>query len=114
MQTEKLKHRGEVLLAYVEAGLTPVEAIQKLKTENKEFSPAHRDASGAPLTFEAAVFDQILKGNTPDRALRAVNSRYPKMQGDYYRRLKIGAAADLERIIGSAANLERILEGQRL
>lgn len=93
------KHRAEILQGYIDGGLDPAAAIQRLKTDHPEFFPKHRGDKGEPLTFEAVISDFIRQGFTPERAIRAASTSAGRLQKDYYDRLRVGAASDLERII---------------
>lgn len=95
--------RADILQGYVDSGLDAAAAIHKLKTDHPEYFPKHRGSQGEPLTFEAMVSDNIRKhGMTPDCAIRAASSD-SLMQRDYYDRLRVGAAADLDQILEGKA-----------
>jgi hypothetical protein len=93
-------HRADVLQSYIDSGLDPTAAIRKLKADAPEYVPNHRNAQGDPLTFEAVVSDNIRKHHmTPDVAIRAATTSDPRMQRDYYERLRVGAVGNLEWIL---------------
>lgn len=92
-------HRAEILQKYLDNGIDPAAAIEKLKLEHPEYSPRHRDAKGEPLTFEAVVSDYMKQGLSPDVAVRAAVASDGVLQRDYYDRLRVGAASDLEWIL---------------
>jgi hypothetical protein len=93
-------HRADILQGYIDSGLDPAAAIAKLKEDHPEYSPSHRNKQGEPQTFEAVVSDFIRnQGFKPDHAIRAASTREPRMQKEYYDRLRVGAALDLDRIL---------------
>jgi len=100
-------HKADVLSGYIAAGLTPVEAIKKLKAENQEYFPKHFTEKGEPLTFEGLISHFIrVEKMSPDRAVRTATSRSPKLQREYYERLRVGAATD--------SDLDREARGESL
>lgn len=60
---------------------------------------------GKPQTFEALVLDYIRKdGMTPVQAVRAATASDGRLQADYYERLRVS----------TAANMNFVLEGNPL
>lgn len=99
MNTEK--HRSDLLQEYLDGGLSPVEAIQKLKTDHPELCPKHRGDQGEPITLEALVSDYIRNdAMTPDQAVSTASRRNPLMVRKYYERLRVGAVANLNDLEG--------------
>lgn len=94
---ELTKHRADILQGYMDEGLDAVKAIRRFKIDHPEYTPKHIDGNGDPVTFEAIVSRLIrVEKMTPDRAVRVASARNPRAIADYYRRLAVGAAADLD------------------
>ena len=93
--------RADVLQGYLDSGLSPVEAIQKLKTDHPEYCPKHRGDQGEPRTLEALVSDHIRNdARTPDQAVSTASRQNPLMVREYYERLRVGAVANLDDLKG--------------
>lgn len=86
-----------ILKEYLEKGLTAAEAVAKFKADHPEYHPKDRDDQGTPLTFEAVIADYIREyGMTPGQAINAAATHNPGLQHDYFERLRVGAAMDLD------------------
>jgi len=53
------------------------------------------EAKEEPRTFEAEVAKRIRQGATPEQAVRGTASMYPKLQADYFRRIREGQVDQL-------------------
>ncbi len=94
-----IKHRSTYMQELEAAGHTPEEIIAAVKN-NPVYTPQHRDAKGSPLTFEALVSDFIrVQKFAPEAAVRAARAKAGLFERDYYARLRIGAASDLDWIM---------------
>ncbi len=95
----KIKHRSTYMQELEAAGHTPEEIIKAVKN-NPVYNPQHRDVKGNPLTFEALVSDFVrVHKFAPEAAVRAARAKAGHLDRNYYERLRIGAASNLDWIM---------------
>ncbi len=97
-------HRGQ-FMANLEAEGKTIEEIFAAVKADEDYTPKHRDKDGRPLTLEAAIIDGLRAGMTPVQAVSAASTYHKGFQQNYYYRLRLGAAADLETIVAGKARI---------
>lgn len=74
------------------------ETTDEGQTMNASAAASSREAEKTPHTFEAEVSHRIRQGATPEQAVRGTASMYPRLQADYFRRIREGQADSLAAI----------------
>ena len=81
------KAQSELLIRLVEErGMAPEAAIAEVK---KAFASAGIPEE-EPSSFEQAVSLSIRRGATPQQAVRGAAAMYPRLQADYFTRIRAG------------------------